>query len=526
MFDMRRQIFGHLQRMHIGFYDRNPVGRLVTRLTSDIDALNEMFTSGVFAIFEDVFVLAGIVFVMLRMKWWLALLAFSVLPFILIATRIFRKYVRDSYRRIRTAIARINSYTQEHVTGMSLVQLFNRQERAYKDFEAVNRTHLVAFKDSVLAYALYYPVVEILSSVAIAMVIWIGGRGVLRGAVSIGVLVAFIQYAQRFFRPIQDLSEKYNILQAAMAASERVFKLIDTESEIVSPEHAKQTDNSGSIEFKNVWFTYQRLDEETRALVARSTPDELAGMHEIEWILRGVSFSIDPDQTAAIVGHTGAGKSTIISLMMRFYDIQHGQILIDGVDVREHNLLKLRQHFGVVLQDPVLFSGTIASNIRMGTASITDGQMRVAAEQVNIHDFITSLPGGYDEALRERGNSLSTGQKQLINFARALAHNPRILILDEATSSVDTDTELRVRLALERMIRGRTSVVIAHRLSTIQQADTILVMHKGQLREMGSHQELLARRGIYWTLYQLQYKDQELGLPEDGLTPSLAVGTD
>jgi len=526
MFDMRRQIFGHLQRMHIGFYDRNPVGRLVTRLTSDIDALNEMFTSGVFAIFEDVFVLAGIVFVMLRMKWWLALLAFSVLPLIFIATRIFRKYVRDSYRRIRTAIARINSYTQEHITGMSLVQLFNRQERAYKDFEAVNRTHLVAFKDSVLAYALYYPVVEILSSAAIAMVIWIGGRGVIRGTVSIGVLVAFIQYAQRFFRPIQDLSEKYNILQAAMAASERVFKLIDTKPEIVSPAHASETDNSGSIEFQNVWFTYQRLDEETRARIARSTPEELAAMHDIEWILRGVSFSIDPDQTAAIVGHTGAGKSTIISLMMRFYDIQHGRILIDGVDVREHDLLKLRQHFGVVLQDPVLFSGTIGSNIRMGTASITDEQMREAAEQVNIHDFITSLPGGYDEALRERGNSLSTGQKQLINFARALAHNPRILILDEATSSVDTDTELRVRLALERMIRGRTSVVIAHRLSTIQQADTILVMHRGQLREMGSHQELLARRGIYWKLYQLQYKDQELGLPQDGLAPSLALGTD
>jgi ATP-binding cassette subfamily B multidrug efflux pump len=526
MFDMRRQIFGHLQRMHIGFYDRNPVGRLVTRLTSDIDALNEMFTSGVFAIFEDVFVLAGIVFVMLRMKWWLALLAFSVLPFILIATRIFRKYVRDSYRRIRTAIARINSYTQEHVTGMSLVQLFGRQQRAYKDFEAVNRTHLVAFKDSILAYALYYPVVEILSSVAIAMVIWIGGRGVMRGVVSIGVLVAFIQYAQRFFRPIQDLSEKYNILQAAMAASERVFKLIDTEPEIVSPAHSKPTNNSGSIEFRSVWFTYQRLDDETKARIARSTPGELAAMHDIEWILRGVSFSIDPDQTAAIVGHTGAGKSTIISLMMRFYDIQHGQILIDGVDVREHDLLKLRQHFGVVLQDPVLFSGTIGSNIRMGTASITDQQMRLAAEQVNIHDFITSLPGGYDEALRERGNSLSTGQKQLINFARALAHNPRILILDEATSSVDTDTELRVRLALERMIRGRTSVVIAHRLSTIQQADTILVMHKGQLREMGSHQELLAHRGIYWKLYQLQYKDQELGLSTSGLTPSLAVGTD
>src|SRR5271170_4669449 len=312
MFDLRRQIFGHLQRMHIGFYDRNPVGMLVTRLTSDVDALNEMFTSGVFAIFEDIFVLAGIVFVMLRMKWWLALLAFSVLPFILIATRIFRKYVRDSYRRIRTAIARINSYTQEHVTGMSLVQLFGRQQRAYKDFEAVNRTHLVAFKDSVLAYALYYPVVEILSSIAIAMVIWIGGRGVLRGAVSIGVLVAFIQYAQRFFRPIQDLSEKYNILQAAMAASERVFKLIDTEPEIVSPAHSKPTDNSGSIEFRNVWFTYQRLDDETKTRIARFTPGDLAAMHDIEWILRGVSFSIDPDQTAAIVGHTGAGKSTII----------------------------------------------------------------------------------------------------------------------------------------------------------------------------------------------------------------------
>ncbi|MBV8674070.1 MAG: ATP-binding cassette domain-containing protein, partial [Acidobacteriaceae bacterium] len=380
MFDMRRQIFGHLQGMHVGFYDRNPVGRLVTRLTSDVDALNEMFTSGVFAIFEDIFVLAGIVFVMLRMKWWLALLAFSVLPLILLATRIFRKYVRDSYRRIRTAIARINSYTQEHISGMSLIQLFNRQRRAFKDFEAVNNTHLVAFKDSILAYALYYPVVEILSSAAIAMVIWVGGRGVLRGAVSIGILVAFIQYAQRFFRPIQDLSEKYNILQAAMAASERVFKLLDTHPEIVSPAHPKATDNSGSIEFVNVWFTYQRLDEETKALVSRSTPEDLAAMTNIEWILRGVSFRITPDQTAAIVGHTGAGKSTIISLMMRFYDIQHGRVLVDGVDVREHDLLKLRQHFGVVLQDPVLFSGTVESNIRMGTEAITHDEMRRAAD--------------------------------------------------------------------------------------------------------------------------------------------------
>src|SRR6201996_7000444 len=385
MFDMRRQIFGHLQRMHVGFYDRNPVGRLVTRLTSDVDALNEMFTSGVFAIFEDIFVLAGIVFVMLRMKWWLALLAFSVLPLIFIATRIFRKHVRDSYRRIRSAIARINSYTQEHITGMSLVQLFNRQDRAFKDFEAINRTHMDAFKDSILAYALYYPAVEIFSSAAIALVIWIGGRGVLRGAVTVGVLVAFIQYAQRFFRPIQDLSEKYNILQAAMAASERVFKLIDTQPEIVSPAHPKQTDNSGSVEFVNVWFTYQRLDEETKAIVSKATPEDLAAMTNIEWILRGVSFRITPDQTAAIVGHTGAGKSTIISLMMRFYDIQHGRVLVDGVDVREHDLLKLRQHFGVVLQDPGLFSGTIENNIRMGTEAVTAEEMRRASEQVNIH---------------------------------------------------------------------------------------------------------------------------------------------
>ncbi len=530
MFDLRRQIFTHLQRMHVAFFDRNPVGRLFTRLTSDVDALNEMFTSGVVAIFEDIFALTFIVLVMLRMNWWLALLTFSVLPLIFIATLIFRKYVRDSYRRVRSAIARINSFTQEHIVGMSLVQLFNRQHRAYKDFEDINRTHMIAYKDSIMAYALYYPAVEIFSSTAIALVFWIGGRGVMRNAVTVGVLVAFVQYALRFFRPIQDLSEKYNILQAAMAASERVFKLLDAQPEIVSPAHPKTGnvagDRSGSIEFRNVWFTYQRLDAETAARVARATPFELGAMSDIEWILRDVSFKIEPDLTAAIVGHTGAGKTTIVSLMMRFYDIQHGHILVDGVDVREHDLLRLRQHFGVVLQDPFLFSGTIGDNIRLGSHTITEDQMQMAAEQVNVHDFILSLPGGYKELLRERGNSLSTGQKQLINFARALAHNPRILILDEATSSVDTDTEIRVRAALERMIEGRTSVVIAHRLSTVQRADTILVMHKGQLREMGSHQELLAHRGIYWKLYQLQYKDQELGVRGSGLTPTLAVGTD
>ena len=526
MFDMRSQIFRHMQQMHIGFFDRNPVGRLVTRLTTDVDAINEMFTSGVFAIFEDVFVLAAIVFVMLRMKWWLALMAFSVLPLILLATLIFRKYVRDSYRRIRAAIARINAYTQEYISGMSLVQLFNRQERAFRDFSAINRIHMEAFKDNILAYALYYPVVELLSSLAIALIIWLGGGGVLRETVMLGTLVGFMQYAQRFFRPILDLSEKYNILQAAMAASERVFKLLDTAPEIVSPADPKPGDGSGRIEFRNVWFTYQRLNVEKKAHIAGATAAELQAMTDIDWVMRGVSFTIEPDRTAAIVGHTGAGKTTITSLMMRFYDVQHGQVLVDGVDVREQNLTRLRQRFGVVLQDPFLFSGTVADNIRLGNENITDEAMHFAAEQVNVADFIRSLPGQYQEPLRERGAGLSTGQKQLINFARALAHRPGILILDEATSSVDTDTEFLVRAALERMVEGRTSVVIAHRLSTVQRADVILVMHRGQLREIGSHQQLLALHGIYWKLYQLQYKDQELADPAAGLTPSLAIGTD
>ena len=533
MFDMRAQIFAHLQRMHVGFFDRNPVGRLVTRLTSDIDALNEMFTSGIFAIFEDVFVLIGIVAVMLSMNWWLAMLTFSVLPLILFITRIFRKYVRDSYRRIRSAIARINSYTQEHVSGMSLVQLFNRQQRAFDDFAAINDQHKVAFKDSILAYALYYPAIEILSSIAIALVIWAGGRGVMRSAVSIGVLVAFMQYAQRFFRPIQDLSEKYNILQAAMAASERVFKLIDTQPEIVSPaEPASSVTGAmrGRVEFRDVWFTYQRLTPQQTELIAAAGTAALSAMHDIEWILRGVSFLIETGETAAIVGHTGAGKTTIISLMMRFYDVQHGSILIDGVDVREHDLRALRQHFGVVLQDPFLFSGTIGENIRLGSP-ISQDRIELAADEVNLRDFIESLPRRFDEELKERGAGLSTGQKQLINFARALAHDPRILILDEATSSVDTDTELRVRSALERMVAGRTSVIIAHRLSTVQQADVILVMHKGQLRERGPHQQLLSQRGLYWKLYQLQYRDQETQVPQEAFAPalpdaSLALGND
>jgi ATP-binding cassette subfamily B protein len=395
---------------------------------------------------------------------------------------------------------------------MSVVQLFNRERRAYEDFEAVNRLHMIAFKDTIFAYALYYPAVELLSSLAIALVIWRGGFGVLSGGVTIGVLAMFIQYSQRFWRPIQDLSDKYNILQAAMAACERIFKLLDTTPEIVSPADPAEGDGTNRIEFRHVWFTYQKLTEAQQEAVAKAAASgaSLTALDGIEWILKDVSFTIEPGQTVAIVGHTGAGKTTLTSLMMRFYDVTAGQILLDGVDLRRQELTALRQHFAVVLQDPFLFTGTIAENIRLGNNAITEAGLRQAARDVNVLDFIESLPAQFDEPVRERGNSLSTGQKQLINFARALAYNPRILILDEATSSVDTDTELRIRGALERMVEGRTSVLIAHRLSTVQRADTILVLHKGQLREMGSHQQLLANRGLYWKLYQLQYKDQEI----------------
>ena len=529
MFDMRSQIYRHLQRMSPAFYDRHPVGRLVTRLTSDVDALNEMFTSGVLAIFEDVFTLTFIVVIMLWKSWPLAILTLAVIPAILFVTRIFRAHVRDSYRRQRAATAKINAFTQEYVSGMSIVQLFNRERRAFRDFSAVNAENKKAWDDAIFAYAWYYPVVEFLSSSAIALVLWRGGTAALHniaflhnavaasrvpgffGTVTVGVLIGFIQYAQRFFRPIQDLSEKYNILQAAMAASERVFRLLDEQPTIVSPANPIEARGSGTVEFRNVWFTYDRSAQTPGAPDLDS--ETWVPNPNIEWILRGVSFTIHSNETAAIVGHTGAGKTTIISLMMRFYDIQHGQILIDGVDVRDHDLNALRRRFGVVLQDPFLFTGTIADNIRLGSAWITDDQLERAAEEVNIADFIRTLPAGFNEPVRERGATLSTGQKQLISFARALAHAPEILILDEATSSVDTETEHRVRLALSRMITGRTSVLIAHRLSTVQSADTILVMHKGQLREQGTHQELLAHRGLYWKLYQLQYKDQELGEP-------------
>jgi len=521
MFDLRKQIFRHLQHIHVGFFDKNPVGRLVTRVTTDVDALNEMFTAGVVSIFEDVFVLAGIIAIMMKMNWRLALITFAVLPLIVYATMIFRDKVRDSYRRIRTAIARINAYLQEAVSGMLVLQLFNREKRAFNKFSDINASHMEAFKDAIMAYSVYYPVVEILSAIAIASIIWFGGNDVIRGIASIGVLVAFMQYAQRFFRPIQDLSEKYNILQSAMAAGELVFKLLDTKIEVTSPAVTTRPKGPGRIEFDHVWFAYNVSGQDSGATGALARPTMPSGRTgtpvapqagEPDWVLRDVSFVLEPGETIAVVGHTGAGKTTLISLLMRFYDVQRGAIRIDGVDIKQMNLDDLRGRFGVVLQDPFLFSGTVAGNIRLGTARIQDADVEQAAEDVNLADFIRTLPGGFKEEVRERGSTLSTGQKQLISFARALAHNPKILILDEATSSVDTETEFRVRDALNRMVEGRTALIIAHRLSTIQRADKIIVMHKGQVREMGSHQQLLAQRGIYYKLYQLQYKDQEVSV--------------
>jgi len=512
MFDLRTEIFRHLQRMHIAYYDKNPVGRLVTRVTTDVDALNEMFTSGVVSIFEDIFVLIGIAMIMMRMDWRLALITLAVLPLIAIATNIFRNKVRESYRRIRTAIARINAHLQEHVSGMIVLQLFNREKKSFKRFSEVNALHMDAFKDAIMAHAVYYPVVEFLSAVAIACVIWFGGNSVLRGITTLGVLIAFIQYSQRFFRPIQDLSEKYNILQSAMAAAERVFKLLDTPVEITSPAVTKSPKGPGRIEFDQVWFAYRDSGSsnghvETGLSTQAVSP---SGYPEPDWILRNVSFAIEPGETVAFVGHTGAGKTTIISLLLRFYDVQKGSIRIDGVDVKDMDIADLRSRYGVVLQDPFLFTGTVEGNIKLGTTRIQDDDVEKAAEDVNLADFIRTLPKGFKEYVHERGATLSTGQKQLISFARALAHDPKILILDEATSSVDTETEFRVRDALSRMVEGRTSVIIAHRLSTIQRADKIIVMHKGQVREIGNHQQLLAQHGIYYKLYQLQYKDQEI----------------
>ena len=503
MFDMRLQIWEHLQRLDLQFYDRNPVGRLMTRVTTDVDVLNDLFTAGVVSIFGDVFTLVGIMIVLVAMDWRLALIAFSVLPLIVLVTQWFRRHVRETYRTVRLWIARINAYLQEHITGMSTVQLFRRERRSFERFDGINRAHRDANVSSIFYYAVFYPAIEVIGALAAALIIWFGGIWTMQGVLTLGSLVAFLQYSQRFFRPISDMSEKFNVLQAAMASSERIFKLLDTpvrvssrssahlraaryggqaERRIASPEP-----RLGHIVFDNVSFAYNADD----------------------YVLRDVSLEVTPGQRIGIVGATGAGKSTLINLLLRFYDVSSGRILIDGTDVRDMDLHQLRGLFSLVLQDVHLFSGTVASNIRLGHSTISDDIIRKAAAAVHADRFIRELPDGYQHKLGERGATLSVGQKQLLSFARALAFDPRILVLDEATSSVDTETEQLIRDALHVLMAGRTTLAIAHRLSTIQDMDKILVLHKGRVREMGTHQELLARRGVYYRLYQLQYKDQE-----------------
>jgi ATP-binding cassette subfamily B protein len=502
MFDLRMQLYRHLQRLDLRFYDRNPVGRLMTRVTTDVDVLNELFTSGVVSVFGDVFTLVGIMAVLVWMDWRLALVAFSVLPLIALITQWFRTNVRDSYRTVRTWIARINAYLQERITGMATVQLFRREARDFADFDEIDRKHRDANVDSIFYYAVFYPAIELVSALAASLILWVGGGWVLQDALTLGSLVAFVQYSQRFFRPISDMSEKFNVLQGAMASSERIFALLDTAVEIESgkgkPEGfaplAHETVASGAslsglrtIAFEDVTFSYV----------------------EGEPVLKNVSFRVEPGQRVAIVGATGSGKTTIVSLLLRFYDVQQGRITIGGSDIRDMDLHTLRSHFALVLQDVHLFSGTIAGNVRLGNQGTTDEAVRRAAEAVHAAGFIDRLPLGLDTPVAERGATLSVGQKQLLSFARALAFDPRVLILDEATSSVDTETELLIRDALKVVMRGRTTIAIAHRLSTIQDMDRILVLHKGQLRESGTHQELLAQRGIYHRLYQLQFKDME-----------------
>jgi ATP-binding cassette, subfamily B, multidrug efflux pump len=525
MFDMRMEIYGHLQRVDVQYYDRNPVGRLMTRVTTDVDVLNDLFASGVVSVFGDVFTLTGIMVVLLVMDWRLALVAFSVLPLIVLITQWFRRNVRESYRSVRLWIARINAFLQENIGGMSTAQLFRREAENFRRFDEIDRGHRDANIQSIFYYAVFYPAIEVTSALASALIIWYGGGRSLHGALSIGTLVAFIQYSQRFFRPISDISEKFNLLQSAMASSERIFKLLDTPATIVSgtagglrpaagewrpspasrvtqPPAASRQPAAGSgltvgqasslpappghIVFDHVWFAYNGEDH----------------------VLRDVSFEVAPGKRVGVVGATGAGKSTLINLLLRFYDVSRGRILVDGVDIREMDLERLRGLFSLVLQDVQLFSGTIAGNIRLG-ANLPDEAVRRAADSVHAGSFIDRLPLGLASPVGERGASLSVGQKQLLSFARAMAFDPAVLILDEATSSVDTETELLIRDALKVLMRGRTTIAVAHRLSTIQDMDRILVFHKGELREAGAHQDLLAERGIYYRLYQLQYREQE-----------------
>lgn len=494
MYDLREQIFSKLQSIEVSFYDNNPVGRLVTRLTTDVDSLNELFTAGLVEVLGDFVLIAAALGMMFYFDWRLAIVSLMVVPLLWAATMWFRRGAREGFRQVRTKIARLNAFTQEHISGAQVVQLFNREQKALEQFSEINTAHKQANLETIFYYAVFYPLVNLISAIGIAAIVWYGGGQVIQNAITVGTLVAFLQYTQRLWQPIQDISDKYNVFQAAVVASERVFKLMDTPDNIESPIMVRKTvsgeQSDGRIEFRNVWFAYKNED----------------------WVLKDVSFTVEPGESIALVGHTGSGKTTITNLLMRFYDIQRGEILLDGLDIRQWDLQKLRRNFAVVLQDVFLFSGDIASNIRLGNEAISEKRVEWAAQEVRAASFIENLPERFRTKVRERGAGFSVGQKQLISFARALAFNPSILVLDEATSSIDTETEQLIQRAIERVMTARTSIVIAHRLSTIQRVSKIIVLHKGEIREMGDHQALLAKHGIYFKLYRLQYKEQSAEL--------------
>ena len=486
MFDIRRELYDKLQHQEVAYYDRNPVGRIMTRLTNDVDALNELFTQGVTDVLGDLVMIVAIIGVMLWMDVRLTLITLLTVPLLFAATTWFRKGARRGYDMVRTRIARINAFLQEHFAGAQTVQIFNAESKSLRKFDQINDDYRKANIDTIFYYALFFPLVDFIGAVGIALVIWYGGYRVMNSALTLGALVAFIQYSGFLFQPIRDISDKYNVLQAAVVASHRIFKTLDLPIAITPPAQPLRSGRArGLIEFRDVWFAYKNED----------------------WVLKGVTFTVNPGESVALVGHTGSGKTTITNLLMRFYDIQRGQILLDGVDLRDWDLESLRRNFAVVLQDIFLFSGTVASNIRLGREDISDERVTWAAHEVHAHRFIERLGEGYHSEVKERGAGLSVGQKQLISFARALAFDPALLILDEATSSIDTETEQSIQQAIGRVMQDRTSIVVAHRLSTIQRADQIIVLHHGEIREQGTHQELLAEHGLYWMLYKLQYAD-------------------